>query len=92
MITDKDAKEWQKMVDKLEKQNKKDIEKFRKKEASIGSFFKSCLSTKEKEQLEVIKKIIPTAVSYFPTDNIEANPFPPPIYPKLSRNEKRISP
>ena len=24
MITDKDAKEWQKMVDKLEKQNKKD--------------------------------------------------------------------
>ena len=23
MITDKDAKEWQKMVDKLEKQNKK---------------------------------------------------------------------
>ena len=47
----------QKMVDKLEKQNKKDIEKFRKKEASIGSFFKSCLSPKEKEQLEVVKKI-----------------------------------
>ena len=54
MITDKDAKEWQKMVEKLEKQNKKDIEKFRKKEASIGSFFKSCLSSKE--QLEVEKK------------------------------------
>ena len=54
MITDKDAKEWQKMVDKLEKSNKKDIEKFRKKEASIGSFFKSCLSPKE--QLEVEKK------------------------------------
>ena len=47
-VTDKDAKEWQKMVDKLEKSNKKDIEKFRKKEASIGSFFKSCLSPKEK--------------------------------------------
>ena len=55
-VTDKDAKEWQKMVDKLEKQNKKDIEKFRKKEASIGSFFKSCLSPKEKQQLEVEKK------------------------------------
>ena len=27
MITDKDAKEWQKMVDKLEKQSKKDKEK-----------------------------------------------------------------
>ena len=56
MITDKDAKEWQKMVEKLEKQNKKDIEKFRKKEASIASFFKSCLSSKEKEQLKVVKK------------------------------------
>ena len=27
MITDKDAKEWQKMVEKLEKQSKKDKEK-----------------------------------------------------------------
>ncbi len=51
MITDKDAKEWQKMVDKLEKQNKKN-----ENEASIASFFKSCLSPKEKEQLEVEKK------------------------------------
>jgi len=51
MITDKDAKEWQKMVDKLEKQNKKN-----ENEASIASFFKSCLSSKEKEQLEVEKK------------------------------------
>ena len=51
MITDKDAKEWQKMVDKLEKQNKKI-----NNEASIASFFKSCLSSKEKEQLEVEKK------------------------------------
>jgi len=51
MITDKDAKEWQKMVDKLEKQNKKI-----NNEASIASFFKSCLSSKEKEQLEVKKK------------------------------------
>ena len=56
MITDKDAKEWQKMVDKLEKQNKKDIEKFRKKEASIGSFFKSCLSADEKKKLDKPKK------------------------------------
>ena len=50
-VTDKDAKEWQKMVDKLEKQNKKI-----NNEASIASFFKSCLSSKEKEQLEVKKK------------------------------------
>ena len=56
MITDKDAKEWQKMVDKLEKQNKKDIEKFRKKEASIASFFKSCLSPEEKRKLDKVKK------------------------------------
>ena len=56
MITDKDAKEWQKMVDKLEKQNKKDIEKFRKKEASIGSFFKSCLSADEKKKLDKTDK------------------------------------
>lgn len=55
-VTDKDAKEWQKMVDKLEKQNKKDIEKFRKKEASIGSFFKSCLSADEKKKLDKSKK------------------------------------
>ena len=27
MITDKDAKEWQKMLEKLEKQSKKDKEK-----------------------------------------------------------------
>ena len=27
MITDKDAKEWQKMIEKLEKQSKKDKEK-----------------------------------------------------------------
>jgi len=54
MITDKDAKEWQKMVEKLEKQSKKD--KNKETEASIGSFFKSCLSSKEKEQLEVVKK------------------------------------
>ena len=39
------------MVDKLEKQNKKT-----NNEASIASFFKSCLSPKEKEQLEVEKK------------------------------------
>ena len=51
-VTDKDAKDFQKMVDKLEKQNKKDIEKFRKKEASIGSFFKSCLSADEKKKLD----------------------------------------
>ena len=56
MITDKDAKEWQKMVEKLEKQSKKDIEKFRKKEASIASFFKSCLSPEEKRKLDKVKK------------------------------------
>jgi len=39
------------MVDKLEKQNKKNVN-----EASIASFFKSCLSPKEREQLEVVKK------------------------------------
>ena len=50
MITDKDAKEWQKMVDKLEKQNKKDKEK--ENEASIASFFKSCLSADEKKKLD----------------------------------------
>jgi len=50
-VTNKDAKEWQKMVDKLEKQNKKNVN-----EASIASFFKSCLSPKEREQLEVVKK------------------------------------
>jgi len=50
-VTDKDAKEWQKMVDKLEKDNKKN-----ENEASIASFFKSCLSPKEREQLEVVKK------------------------------------
>ena len=31
-VTDKDAKEWQKMVDKLEKQSKKDKEKEKKKQ------------------------------------------------------------
>ena len=49
-VTDKDAKEWQKMVDKLEKQNKKDKEK--ENEASIASFFKSCLSADEKKKLD----------------------------------------
>ena len=51
MITDKDAKEWQKMVDKLEKQNKK-----KDNEASIASFFKSCLSPEEKRKLDKSKK------------------------------------
>ena len=49
-VTDKDAKEWQKMVDKLEKQSKKD--KNKETEASIGSFFKSCLSADEKKKLD----------------------------------------
>ena len=31
-VTDKDAKEWQKMVEKLEKQSKKDKEKKKKKQ------------------------------------------------------------
>ena len=51
MITDKDAKEWQKMVDKLEKQSKKN-----KNEASIASFFKSCLSPEEKRKLDKTDK------------------------------------
>jgi hypothetical protein len=51
MITDKDAKEWQKMVDKLEKPNKKT-----NNEASIASFFKSCLSPEEKRKLDKVKK------------------------------------
>ena len=50
-VTDKDAKDWQKMVDKLEKQNKKN-----ENEASIASFFKSCLSPDEQKQLKVVKK------------------------------------
>ena len=54
MITDKDAKEWQKMIEKLEKQSKKDKEKTN--EASIGSFFKSCLSADEKKKLDKSKK------------------------------------
>ena len=39
------------MVDKLEKQNKKNVN-----EASIPSFFKSCLSPKEKRKLDKVKK------------------------------------
>ena len=50
-VTNKDAKDWQKMVDKLEKQNKKN-----ENEASIASFFKSCLSTEEQKQLDKTKK------------------------------------
>ena len=50
-VTDKDAKEWQKMVDKLEKQNKK-----KDNEASIASFFKSCLSADERKKLDKLKK------------------------------------
>ena len=53
-VTDKDAKEWQKMIEKLEKQSKKDKEKTN--EASIASFFKSCLSTDEKKKLDKPKK------------------------------------
>ena len=50
-VTDKDAKDWQKMVDKLEKQNKKN-----ENEASIASFFKSCLSPDEQKKLDKPKK------------------------------------
>ena len=50
-VTDKDAKDWQKMVDKLEKQNKKNVN-----EASIASFFKSCLSPEEQKRLKSVKK------------------------------------
>ena len=50
-VTDKDAKDWQKMVDKLEKQNKKNENK-----ASIASFFKSCLSPDEQKKLDKSKK------------------------------------
>ena len=50
-VTDKDAKEWQKMVDKLEKQNKKNVN-----EASIASFFKSCLSPDEIKRLDKTDK------------------------------------
>ena len=53
-VTDKDAKDWQKMVEKLEKQSKKDKEKTN--EASIASFFKSCLSADEKKKLDKPKK------------------------------------
>ena len=53
-VTNKDAKEWQKMVEKLEKQSKKDKEKTN--EASIASFFKSCLSPEEKRKLDKVKK------------------------------------
>ena len=50
-VTDKDAKEYQKMIDKLEKQNKKT-----NNDASIASFFKSCLSPEEKRKLDKVKK------------------------------------
>ena len=53
-VTDKDAKDFQKMVDKLEKQNKKD--KNKETEASIGSFFKSWVSADEKKKLDKSKK------------------------------------
>ena len=53
-VTDKDAKELQKMFEKLEKQSKKD--KNKENEASIGSFFKSCLSADEKKKLDKPKK------------------------------------
>ena len=53
-VTDKDAKELQKMFEKLEKQSKKD--KNKENEASIGSFFKSCLSADEKKKLDKSKK------------------------------------
>ena len=53
-VTDKDAKELQKMFEKLEKQSKKD--KNKETEASIGSFFKSCLSDDEKKKLDKSKK------------------------------------
>ena len=49
-VTDKDAKELQKMFEKLEKQSKKD--KNKENQASIGSFFKSCLSADEKKKLD----------------------------------------
>jgi len=50
-VTDKDAKDWQNMVDKLEKQNKKN-----ENQASIASFFKSCLSPDEQKKLDKLKK------------------------------------
>ena len=50
-VTDKDAKDWQKMVDKLEKQNNK-----KENKASIASFFKSCLSPDEIKKLDKLKK------------------------------------
>jgi len=50
-VTNKDAKEWQKMVDKLEKQNNK-----KENKASIASFFKSCLSSDEIKKLDKPKK------------------------------------
>ena len=53
-VTDKDAKEWQKMVDKLENKSKKDKEKVN--EASIASFFKSCLSPDEIKRLDKTDK------------------------------------
>ena len=53
-VTDKDAKELQKMFEKLENQSKKDI--IKENVASIGSFFKSCLSADEKKKLDKSKK------------------------------------
>ena len=48
-VTNKDAKQLQKMFDKLEKQNKKN-------EVPIASFFKSCLSADERKKLDKLKK------------------------------------
>jgi len=50
-VTDKDAKEYQKMIDKLEKKDTNN-----KNEASIASFFKSCLSPDEQKKLDKSKK------------------------------------
>ena len=38
--------------------------------------------------IDNIKKSIPKAASYFPTDNIGTKPLPPPKYPKLSKKAK----
>ncbi len=45
MITDKDAKEWQKMLEKLEKQSKKDKERINlggiKEKKALGDLIRS---------------------------------------------------
>ena len=46
MITDKDAKEWQKMVEKLEEQN----DRFKKEQQELDESYKQLLPNKKERE------------------------------------------